>query len=132
MLVEDSSVNCRCCCNPLAWIGLTKRLQQSSVVYELNFRCDTCKREYQFRDGKLKELQAERDLVAEQLAMLKAEIDAFRSRRCPKCGGPLDDWLVCDWCRERYSVESGELVPRAEVAVPLKPMMRGFYAVQPK
>lgn len=44
-------------------------------MYEFEFRCDSCKREYRFRDGKLRELKTERDPVAENLAMLKAEMD---------------------------------------------------------
>jgi MoaA/NifB/PqqE/SkfB family radical SAM enzyme len=99
-------------------------------LYELDFRCEMCRREYRFRDGKLKELKVERDLVAEQRAMRKAAVDAFRGRRCLICGGPLDAWLACDWCHARYSVESGELVPRAEEAVQPKPRMRDYYATQ--
>jgi hypothetical protein len=99
-------------------------------MYEFDFCCGTCKREYRFTDGNLKELKIERDPVAEQLAMRKAEIEAFRNCRCSQCGGPLDDWLTCDWCRERYSVERGELVPRVEDAVQFKPRMRDFYGAQ--
>lgn len=99
-------------------------------MYELDFRCETCKREYRFRDGKLKELKIERDLIAEQMAMRRAELGAFRSRRCLSCGGPLDDWLNCDWCHRRFSVESGELVLRTEEALQPKPKMSDFYADQ--
>ena len=101
-------------------------------MYEFDFRCGTCKREYRFRDGKLRGLKIERDSVAEHLAMRRAAMDTVRNRRCPSCGGPLDDRLACDWCSERYSVEAGELVPRAEDIVRLKPRMQDFYVQPPK
>ena len=130
MLIEDQSTKCRSCSNPLTFVGMNRRLQQGSDLYELDFRCEKCKREHHFTDAKLKELKVERDPVAEQIAMRKAELDAFHGCRCPKCGGPLDYWLTCEWCRERYSVERGELVPRAEDAVQFKPKMRDFYGAQ--
>jgi len=87
-------------------------LVQGRDVDELGFRCESCNREFRFREGRLKELKIERDPVAERIAMHKAEVDVARNRRCLRCGGPLDDFLTCEWCHERYSVESGELVPR--------------------
>jgi len=108
-------------------MGVSKQLRQGNDVYELDFRCDTCKREYRFGDGELSELKIERDPVAEQLAMRKAEIDAFRNCRCSQCGGPLDDWLTCDWCHERYYVEDGVLVPRPRDPLPIKRRMSDFY-----
>lgn len=98
-------------------------------MYEFDFRCDSCKRDFRFRDGKLNELKMPRDTAAEHKAMRKAETDAVRSRRCPQCGGPLDDWLACEWCHERYSIDNGELVPRIEDMLHHKPQMREFYAV---
>ena len=130
MLIEDQSVKCRSCSNPLTWAGMSQRIHQSREVYALDFRCDSCEREYRFIDGKLKELKVERDLVAEQIEMRKAEINTFRSRRCLSCGGPLGDWLTCDWCHQRFSVEGGELVPRIEEALQPKPKMSDFYADQ--
>lgn len=130
MLVEDSSTKCLACKNPLTWMGTGKRPYQGRDVYELDFRCDSCKREFRFRDGNLKELKVERDAVAEQLAMRRAEIDTVRNRRCLACGGPLDDWLTCEWCHEKYSVDSGELIPRIEKAMRPKPRMHDFYAQQ--
>ena len=127
MLIEERTTKCRDCNNPLTWTAIGKRLRQGSDVYELDFRCETCKREYRFTDGTLKELKIERDPVAEQLAMRKAEIDAFRGCRCPKCGGPLDGWLTCEWCHERYSVEDGVLVPRPRESLPIKRRMSDFY-----
>ena len=130
MLIEDSSANCRGCHNPLTWVGLSKRSGQNSVVYELDFRCEKCKCEYQFRDGKLRELKVERDPVAEKLAIRQAEIDAFRNSRCINCGGPLDDWLTCDWCHERYSVDEGVLIPRPGDSPRPKPKLSDFYALK--
>ena len=75
-------------------------------------------------------LTTERDPVAEDMAMRRAEIDTVRKRRCPNCGGPLDDWLACAWCRERYSIESGELVPKTEEILQPKPKMSEFFVVQ--
>jgi hypothetical protein len=83
-------------------------------------------------DGKLRQLKIERDSVAEQMAMRKAEIDSVRDHRCPNCGGPLDNWLMCDWCHGSYSVDSGELVPRSEEPLQPKPKMSDFYAIQRK
>jgi nitrite reductase/ring-hydroxylating ferredoxin subunit len=109
----------------------SKRLDQGRDVYEFGFRCDSCKREYRFRDGKLKELKTQRDPFTELMAMRKAEIDTIRNRRCPHCGGPLDDWLTCDWCHEQYSIDNGELVPRIEdhLLKQHKPQMREYYAL---
>jgi RNase P subunit RPR2 len=73
--IESNSTACFDCHKPLIWIGRSKRLHQGRDVYEFEFRCDSCKREYRFRDGKLRELKTERDPVAENLAMLKAEMD---------------------------------------------------------
>jgi uncharacterized protein YbaR (Trm112 family) len=130
MLIEDQSTKCRDCNNPLTWTAIGKRLRQGSDVYELDFRCETCKREYRFTDGNLKELKIERDPVAEKLAIRQAEIDAFRNSRCLNCGGPLDDWLTCDWCHERYSVDEGILVPRPREALRPKPKVSDFYALE--
>jgi hypothetical protein len=130
MLLEDHSTKCRDCTNPLTWTAIGKRLLQGSDVYELDFRCESCKREYRFTDGRLKELKIERDPVAEQLAIRQAEINAFRGCRCPWCGGPLDAWLMCEWCHGQYCVENGELVPRTGESVQRKPKMSDFYATQ--
>ena len=82
------------------------------------------------RDGKLRELKIERDPVAETMAMRRAEIDTVRNRRCTKCGGPLDEFLTCEWCHERYSVDNGELVPQTEDLLRhRKPQMREFYVL---
>jgi len=86
----------------LVWISRSKQLLQGREVEELGFRCDSCKREFRFRESRLKELKSERDPVAEKMAVHKAEIDTVRNRRCPNCGGPLDDFLTCESCHERY------------------------------
>jgi hypothetical protein len=130
MPIEDQSVKCRSCRNPLTWAGMSKRFHQTREVHELDFRSQSCKRKYLLIDGTLTELKVERDAVAEQLAIREAEIDTVRNRRCSVCGGPLDDWLTCDWCRERYSADNGELVPRIEEALQAKPKMSDFYAIE--
>ena len=130
MEIEGNSTNCFYCHKPLVWISRVKRSQQGRDVYEFDFRCDSCKREFQFKDGKLKELKAQRDAFAELMAMREAEIGAIRNRRCPHCGGPLNDWLTCDWCHEQYGIDNGELVPRTEILLKQrKPQMREFYAL---
>jgi hypothetical protein len=134
MLIEDQTTKCpHCHCKEsLNWESHVKRWKDGREVDEFSFSCWKCSREYLFRDGELKELGVERDPVGAQLAMLRAEMDAFRGRRCLQCGGTLDDWLTCDWCHERYSIESGELVPRAEEAAQPKTSMRDFYAQRPE
>jgi len=98
-------------------------------VYDLDFRCDSCKREFCFRDGKLQQLSNERNPVAENLAMRKAEMDSIRTHRCPACGGPLDIWLTCEWCHERYLAEKGELVPKIEELLKQRKPLSEFYAL---
>ncbi|MGA3108078.1 MAG: hypothetical protein ABSD99_01255 [Candidatus Bathyarchaeia archaeon] len=131
MEIDHNSTDCLDCHKPLVWISRSKRLLEGRDVDELGFRCDSCKREYRFREGRLKELKIERDPAAERMAMQKAEVDTVRNRRCPHCGGPLDDFLTCEWCHESYVVESGELVPRIEdnLLGQHKPQMREFYAL---
>jgi len=116
--IQTNSTNCFDCHKPLVWMSRSKRLDQGREVYELGFRCDSCKREFRFKDGKLEELRTQRNPFAELMAMREAEIDTIRNRRCPHCGGPLDDWLSCDWCHEQYSTDNGELVPRNEDQLP--------------
>ena len=126
MEFDDNSTECVDCRKPLVWISRIKRLHQGREVHEFDFRCDSCKREFRFRDGKLKELKNDRDPVAEHIAMRQAEIDTVRNQRCPHCGGPLDDWLTCDWCHERYSVDNGELMPRIQEQLQHKAKVSDF------
>ena len=81
-------------------------------------------------EEKLKELKIERDPVAEHMAMREAEIDTVRNRRCPHCGGQLDDWLTCGWCHERNAVGNGEFIPRMEEELQHKPKVSDFYALR--
>jgi len=112
-------------------MSISKRVDQDRDEYEFGFLCDSCKREFRFKDRKLEELKTQRDPFAELMAMREAEISAIRNRRCPHCGGSLDDWLTCDWCHEQYSIDNGELVPRIEdhLRKQRKPQMREFYAL---
>jgi RNase P subunit RPR2 len=126
---ETNSTNCENCNKPLVWIGRSKRSHQGRDVYELDFRCDYCKREFRFRDGKLRELKLARDPLAEQIAIQRAEVDTVRNRRCLSCGGPLDDFLACERCSERYVIENGELVPRVEEPATPRRQMSEFYVL---
>jgi len=105
-------------------------MHQGRDVYDLDFRCDSCKREFRFRDGKLEELKIERDPAAEHIAMRHAELNAARNRRCGQCGGPLDDFLTCEWCSRRYVIENGELVPRIEEPITPRRQMSEFYVLK--
>ncbi len=132
MIFEDKSAECQHCRKKkLVLISCVKAPERSRDAYISRLQCDLCHREYTLRDGKLAENREERDPVAELMAVRKAEIDVVRNRRCPQCGGPLDDWLTCDWCHEKYSIEYGELVPRNEddLLKQHKPQMREFYAL---
>ncbi|MGA2625985.1 MAG: hypothetical protein ABSF63_02860 [Candidatus Bathyarchaeia archaeon] len=91
--IGSNATDCFECHKPLVWVTRSKRLIQGRNVDELHFRCDSCKREYRFREGMLREMKIERDPVAEELAMQEAEIDTVRNRRCSRCGGPLDQFL---------------------------------------
>ena len=128
--LHTNSTECTDCNKPLVWINRSRRLIKNREIEELEFRCDSCQKHYLYRDRILKEKMLERDEVAEIAAMHSAEFEAVRNRRCPHCGGPLDDFLTCDWCHESYSVDSGELIPRTEEPLHLKPRMSDFYAIQ--
>ena len=96
-------------------------------MYEFDFRCDSCKHEFRFTDGRLRELRIERDPAAERMAIRKAELATIRTRRCTECGGPLDDFLTCEWCSEMYVIQDGELAPRIDELPKPKPQMSEFY-----
>ena len=61
--------------------------------------------------------------------MRKAEMDSVRTRRCPAYGGPLDSWLTCERCHERYSAEKGELVSKMEELLKQRKPLSEFYAL---
>jgi len=130
MLFETNSDKCPKCKGSLTLLSHRRRFEKSAQTYEFEFRCDSCQREYQFIDGKLEDLKKKRDLVGEHVAVRKVEIITIRNRRCSHCGGPLDDFLTCEWCSERYVIENGELIPRIEELLKRKPQMSEFYAQQ--
>ena len=131
---ENNAAECFHCHKSLVWISTAERWYIDRQIYELDFRCDSCKREFRFTEGKLRERKDERksvrDPVAEQLAIHEAEINTARNCRCSNCGGPLDEWLTCEWCHERYSITNGVLVSKiAEIPHP-KPKMSDYYALE--
>ena len=132
MIFEDKTTECQHCRKKkLVLISHVRTTERDKEAYVSTLQCDLCHREYTLRDGKVTEKREERDPVAELIATREAEIGPIRNRRCPRCGGPLDDWLTCDWCHERYSIANGELVPRIEDSMlqQRKPQMREFYAL---
>jgi hypothetical protein len=134
--LENNSTNCAHCQIPLVWTSRTKRWINRKEVDEFQFHCQSCKREYRYREGRLSEILKERDIVAEHKAMDYAEIESASRRRCSECGGPLNNTggcglLSCQWCHAQYVVKDGELFPRPEEDSLLKqkPSMSEFYAV---
>jgi len=108
------------------WLSRTRRWLEDRQVDEFDFRCNICKVEYRFSDGKLRLKEPKRDLYAEALAVRHAEVDAGLTRRSPECGGPLKDGnglsiFRCGWCFNDYVIRDGELTPRPEKP---KPRMR--------
>lgn len=135
MIFEDKSTECQHCHKKkLILISHVRTTERDTKTFISTLQCDLCHREYTLRDGKLAEKREERDPVAESIAMHKAEVDAVRNRRCPHCGGPIDDFLTCDWCHEKYAVKSGELVRRIEdlLSRQRKPRINEFYVISTK
>lgn len=135
MLIEDQSTKCPKCKNALTWKSHERIWTKDREVHQFTFRCDSCNREYLFKDNGIIEKTNVRDPVAESTAIRHGEIEAALARRCLECGGPLKNEVVpfvfrCEWCHQDYSLtEGGELRPRiADRSLP-KPAMREFYAV---
>jgi C4-type Zn-finger protein len=53
MLIEDQSTKCPNCQKPLTWLSHVKRFPQPEAIHEFNFRCESCNREYQFKNNQL-------------------------------------------------------------------------------
>jgi hypothetical protein len=130
MLVEDQSTKCPNCQKPLTWLSHVKRYPQPEAIHEFNFRCDSCNREYQFKDNHLTEKAHERNLGREDEAVRHTELENGINRRCTDCGGPIKNRyglaLRCDWCCQEYSLIEGELQARPTEQEPSKPTMREF------
>jgi C4-type Zn-finger protein len=54
-LALGTDLECQYCHKPLVWISETKRWSNVGEVYEYSFGCESCRRQYQFTDGKLRE-----------------------------------------------------------------------------
>jgi C4-type Zn-finger protein len=65
MLIEDQSTKCPNCKQPLTWLSHVKRYPQPEAIHEFNFRCESCSREYQFKEGQLGEKALEGNLGVE-------------------------------------------------------------------
>lgn len=117
MRSEDPLTRCPNCKGSLTWKSHSTAYLNDHPVHEFTFRCEPCNREYLYRDGELQEKRMGRDEYAEAKAMLHGELEAALNRRCPTCGGPLNDGhasliLRCEWCHQEYVTREGELSPR--------------------
>jgi DNA-directed RNA polymerase subunit RPC12/RpoP len=89
MLIEDQSTKCPNCKHPLTWLSHVKRCPQPEAIHEFNFRCDSCNREFQFKEGQLHEKAHERNLGREDEVARHSELEIGINRRCPDCGGRI-------------------------------------------
>jgi len=69
MLFEEQSTKCPSCKTSLTWKSHIKRWDQGRLVDEFTFRCESCKREYEFKDDKVVEKKRGRDQLAESEAI---------------------------------------------------------------
>jgi ribosomal protein S27AE len=136
MRIEDQSTKCPNCKQPLTWLSHVKRYSQPEAIHEFNFRCDSCKREYQFKDDQLIEKALQRNLGLEDEAIKQSDLQTGINRRCPECGGPINNKyglvLLCEWCQQEYSLTEGELQARPSEQPESKPMRREFHAIHQK
>ena len=114
MLFEDDSTKCPTCKNPLTWQSHITRSEQAGEVHEFTFRCESCRREYCYKNHELTEKQPKGDPAADALAVEHGQLLAAINRRCPNCGGPITNpnglyLFRCVWCHEEYRVIDGEL-----------------------
>jgi transposase-like protein len=86
MRIEDQSTKCPNCKKPLTWLSHVKRYSKLQAIHEFNFRCQSCKREYQFKDDQLTEKAPERNLGLEDEAITHSELQTGINRRCPESG----------------------------------------------
>ena len=91
MLIEDQSTNCPNCKKPLTWKSIIKHWEQGKLVDEFSFSCESCKREYQFKEGQLIEKRPLQDPLVETLAIKGGQQQVAVNRRCLQCGGPITD-----------------------------------------
>jgi uncharacterized protein with PIN domain len=135
VLIEDQSTKCPKCKNPLTWKSHEKIWTKEREVHQFIFACDSCNREYLFKDDEIIEKTLGWNPVAETAAIHHGQIEAALHRRCLECGGPLKNGITlyvlrCEWCHQEYSLtEGGELQPRVVDQSLPKPSMREYYAV---
>jgi hypothetical protein len=135
VLIEDQSTKCPKCKNALTWKSHEKIWTKDRELDQFTFTCNSCNRDYLFKDDVICEKPHDRDSYAETRAIHDAEIEAALARRCPECGGRLNNGITlhllrCEWCHQEYSLtEGGELQPRITNQSIPRPSMREFYAV---
>jgi uncharacterized protein YbaR (Trm112 family) len=132
VLIEDQSTKCPKCKNDLTWKSHEKIWTKERELDQFTFICNSCSREYLFKDDVIIEKTHGRDPVAESTAICHLEIEAALARRCPECGGPLNigyglHIFHCEWCQEKYQID-GELVPKPPEPLPRKTLRE--YAVR--
>jgi len=89
MLFEDQSTKCPNCRNNLTWMSHIKRWEQTRQVHEFQFQCESCKREYLFKDDQIIEKRPNRNPIAETIAIQQSQLQDAINRRCLNCGGPI-------------------------------------------
>jgi ribosomal protein S27AE len=133
VLVERQLTKCPNCKNSLTWQSHVKRWEKSRQVQEFTFLCQTCNREYLFKDDKIVEKRPRRDPFVEELAIQNVQFLDATNRRCPQCGGPITNpygsTLRCGWCHQEYALSEGQLQPKSADPPQAKPSLREFYAV---
>src|SRR3990172_9216588 len=133
MLFEDKSTKCPNCKTSLTWKSHVKRRDQGRLVDEFTFRCESCKREYEFKDDKVLEKKRGRDPIAESQALDRSLRLAAMNRRCDNCGGPITRShgiaLCCDWCHQEYRIVDGQVQPTIEDSPTHRLSMSDFYAL---
>jgi hypothetical protein len=74
MSFDGHLTKCTNCKSPLAWQSHVKRWEQASELQEFTFLCNSCKREYMFKDDKFIEKELVRDPLAQTLAVNHSEL----------------------------------------------------------
>ncbi|MGA8857746.1 MAG: hypothetical protein WB643_11350, partial [Candidatus Bathyarchaeia archaeon] len=76
MFIEDQSTKCPKCKNALTWKSHERIWTEEREVHQFTFRCDSCNREYLFKDDKIIEKTHGRNPVGETTAIHHCEIEA--------------------------------------------------------
>ena len=94
MLIEDQSTKCPKCKNALTWKSHERIWTKEREVHQFTITCDSCDREYLFKDEGIIEKTHGRDPVAETVAIRHGEIEAALARHCLVCGAPLKNRIA--------------------------------------